>query len=97
MTSVHRERIGISWEVPESDGGAEITKYIIEKRDAAKNIWIKCERVNADQLAYTVEKLIENKEYFFRVSAENEIGVSDPVETPNPTTAKMPFGKISIF
>lgn len=44
---------------------------------------------------FTVPNLTEGKDYFFRVSAVNQVGSSEPTETPKPTTAKEPSGKTS--
>ena len=47
----------------------------------------------ADTLTIKATKLTEGHKYFFRVVAENEIGVSDPCTTDDPITAKLPFGE----
>lgn len=93
VDEVQRESIGVSWQRPEDDGGSPITGYVIEKRDAKKTSWSSAGKSKPDQLNSSLTKLIEGNEYFIRVSAENEIGVSDPVETPNAIKAKSPFGE----
>lgn len=40
---------------------------------------------------YDVIGLEPNKKYNFRVRAENQYGVSDPIEMDSPMTAKFPF------
>jgi hypothetical protein len=40
---------------------------------------------------YDVMGLEPNKKYSFRVRAENQYGISDPLETDQPITAKFPF------
>ena len=74
----------ITWAVPEDDGGAPITQYIVEKRDVKKKTWTEAAKVPADTLACTVQKLMEGQEYLFRVSAKNEYGVSDPATLGEP-------------
>lgn len=37
-------------------------------------------------------KLVEGNQYHFRVKAENDVGESDPAQTAEPVTAKLPFG-----
>ena len=41
----------------------------------------------------SVKNLDVGKEYEFRVSAENEFGVSDPLVTEEPILARYPFGR----
>lgn len=43
-----------------------------------------------------MEKLVEGNEYYFRVSAENEIGASDWTKT-DAVKARLPFGKFKYF
>ena len=40
-TEVYSDYIVVAWEVPESDGGAPITGYMVERRSENKNTWIK--------------------------------------------------------
>ncbi len=45
-----------------------------------------------EDLEMVADKLQEGNKYFFRVAAENQYGVSDWVEIPEPITAKNPYG-----
>ncbi len=78
--------------MPEDDGGEAIKGYKIERRDVEKSSWVAVGKTKADTLTLKAMKLIEGHNYFFRVTAENKIGVSDPCETADPITAKLPFG-----
>lgn len=73
----------IEWEVPEHNGGTEITGYIVEKRVATSKKWTKVVTLEAYNLQYTIENLKEKCEFIFRVYAENSIGLSEPAETEN--------------
>ena len=90
---VDQSHIDVKWKAPESDGGAPITHYVIEKKDVSKKNWMAGERVPASELKCRLGKLIEGNDYLIRVSAENEIGVSEPMQIEKPVTAKLPFGK----
>ena len=49
--------------------------------------------MNANITTYACTKLMEGKEYFFRVAAENEIGIGEFAELTDGIIAKSPFGK----
>lgn len=56
------------WTPPSDDGGSEITKYTVERREMTRHVWTllsKC--VKADVLRFEVDKLMENREYEFQV------------------------------
>ena len=91
VTDVTKETAGLTWEPSESDGGTPIKEYTIEKRDASRNNWIGIGRVKPDTTSFTACKLWEGCDYFFRVAAENPVGVSDFAELPKPVTAKLPY------
>jgi len=92
VTETSKEFMVVAWEVPESDGGSPITKYKVEKRDATRTAYVQAEDVDGKTLKAKMTKLTEGNKYFFRVAAENEIGLSDWTETTEPVEAKMPFG-----
>lgn len=52
---------------------------------------------DAKTLTIKATKLTENNKYYFRVVAENEVGVSDPCTTDEPITAKLPFGNENLI
>ena len=81
----------LAWKEPEDDGGSPITGYVIEFREASRSTWNSAG--TSETLEFTAEKLVEGKEYMFRVAAKNDQGVSDFVEIPEPVVAKNPFGK----
>ena len=64
-------QVVLSWDAPESDGGAEITDY--EYRINGKNPWIS---IGSTETTYTVTGLDNGAEYTFQVRAVNRIGKS---------------------
>lgn len=75
------ESVTLKWEKPKSDGGAPITKYIIQKKDKFKPDWENAAEVPGDQTTGKVEGLKEKGEYQFRIIAVNKAGpgaASDP-------------------
>lgn len=95
VKDIKKDSITIAWTPPIDDGGLDITKYSIEKRDPEKMVWIKVAEVEKTIITYCVQKLIPNATYIFRVVAENPIGVSEPQES-DPITIKVKIGTNSI-
>lgn len=54
---------------------------MIEKQLNASNKWFKVATLDPTVTRYCVENLKEKSEYFFKIYAENCIGLSQPVET----------------
>lgn len=86
VKNVTCNRLTLSWEPPLIDGGAPITNYIVEKKDAKLKAYtlVTTECANT---SYKVDNLDEDIAYFFRVSAENEHGIGDPCESLEPVRA----------
>lgn len=86
VKDVSRGKVTLCWEPPLFDGGAEITNYIVEKRDSSKRsysaVTSKC-----ISTTYTIEDLSEKTSFFFRVLAENENGIGDSCEILEPIKA----------
>lgn len=68
----------LTWEPPEYDGGSPITGYIIELRNRASIKWEPTMTTGADELSAILTDVVENEEYFFRVRAQNMVGVGKP-------------------
>ena len=87
-SGVTGSHLQLEWTAPESDGGAEITNYVIEHRVQGKTKW---EKYTVDeaipQTNHDVKGLEEDTYYEFRVAAENRAGLgpfsdpSQPVKT----------------
>ena len=86
LKDVTRGKVTLCWEMPLLDGGAEITNYIIEKRDSSKRAYSAVTNKCTDT-TYTIEDLSEKTSFFFRVSAENENGIGDPCDSAEPVKA----------
>ena len=67
------------------------SQYIIEKREENKAIWTKVSTTRPTNPTYTCTGLLDQTNYCFRILAENEIGVSEPLELEHAVTAKLPY------
>lgn len=83
----------VSWEHPEWDGGSPITSYIVELRDRTSVKWSPVHATKADELSAIINDVIENKEYIFRVRAENKAGVGKPSAASQPVKIMDPIGE----
>ena len=96
MSEVTRTTVTIGWGPPISDGGAAISAYIIEKREASRTAWNRIARVKPQSTSYTVTNLLEGCDYLFRIYAENIEGVSQPLTLDIPITLRRPARKNNI-
>ena len=83
----------MSWKPPKDDGGSDIKQYHVEMREQNRSQWMKVGTVKAPSTTLTPRKLINGKQYMFRVTAENEVGTSKVLETSEPVIPKSPFGR----
>lgn len=84
------EACSLTWRPPSDDGGSPITNYLVERMEITLGVWVKISSF-VRGCSYNVFGLEPNKKYKFRVRAENQYGVSDPLECDEPITAKYPF------
>lgn len=82
----------LTWFLPEDDGGSPITNYVIEKREADHRAWTPVTYTVTRHNA-TVQGLIQGKAYFFRIAAENSIGMGPFVETTDALVIRDPISK----
>uniref|UniRef100_A0A8D2NKQ4 Titin n=1 Tax=Zonotrichia albicollis TaxID=44394 RepID=A0A8D2NKQ4_ZONAL len=84
LLDVTRNSVTLSWEKPEHDGGSRILGYIVEMQSKGSEKWSTCATVKVTEA--TITGLIQGEEYTFRVSAQNEKGISDPRQLDTSTT-----------
>ncbi|XP_061166987.1 twitchin-like isoform X9 [Saccostrea echinata] len=80
----------LTWNAPKDDGGSPISNYVVEKMDLDTGKWEPVSKF-VRGTNYEVMGLTEGHEYKFRVSAENQFGVSEPLETSLPIVAQHPY------
>ncbi|XP_052800015.1 twitchin-like isoform X4 [Mya arenaria] len=80
----------LSWNPPKEDGGSPISNYVVERQDQRTGDWVTCSKF-VRGTTYEVLNLSEGHEYKFRVSAENEYGVSEPLEMRETVVAQHPW------
>ena len=89
----------LSWAAPKNNGGSDITNYLIEFREKTSNQWKTYnETFIITERHQKIERLRQGMEYFFRVTAVNEAGVSQPsAESRKITIKESKLGEKPIF
>ncbi|KJH43663.1 fibronectin type III domain protein [Dictyocaulus viviparus] len=88
VTDWDADRVSLQWQPPDSDGGAPITQYIIEKKGKHGREWQECGKVSGDETIATIVGLKEGEEYQFRVKAVNKAGPGEASEPSQKVVAK---------
>lgn len=73
----------LQWKPPENDGGAPIESYIVERRDKSDKEWNVVGQVDAKPdgpQQILDDKVVEGKEYYYRVKSVNKAGPGDPCD-----------------
>ncbi|RZF42380.1 hypothetical protein LSTR_LSTR004188 [Laodelphax striatellus] len=90
VSDITPESCSLSWKPPLDDGGSPITNYVVERIDVPGGVWTKMSSF-VRGCHYDVIGLEPGRKYNFRVKAENQYGISEPIEMANPIVAKFPF------
>lgn len=86
----------LSWAAPEDDGGQPLTGYLVEMRPSTRSSWMKAGSLEPTDTTFTVLDLLEGTEYFFRVTAINDEGHSEPLESKDTAKPKKKIGKYPV-
>ena len=90
-TEVTESSVTLEWQMPEDDGGAPVNSYTLHMLEPEAESWTEC-AATIVRPVFKVKKLRLNKEYIFRVAAENKQGISQWVRSER-ITVKYPFRK----
>jgi len=89
--TVRHDSVALEWEAPAYDGGASLTGYLIEKRNARSNRWSYVSKVQPSISSYSVPGLLKGQQYMFRIRPTNRIGLGDAIQSEEPITIMSPF------
>lgn len=95
-----KSTVTLGWTKPVSDGGAPIIGYVVEMRAQGRakkgdDGWKRC-NVAAQLVVcdFTVTSLDEKLSYEFRVSAQNQVGMSPPCDLEGAVIPKEILGNV---
>lgn len=79
----------VEWDLPDSDGGAKITHYVVEmKLGKPGESWVEVGSSDGPKRFFSKKGLTKGEKYQFRVKAVNKAGPSDPSEATPAKVAK---------
>lgn len=90
ISEITSESAYLTWKVPEDDGGAVISHYVVEKKDVAAEKWVPVAASNKKPSLMALY-LMEGVQYLFRVAAENQFGRGSYIMTKTPIKAVDPL------
>lgn len=94
ITAMTSTSVVLAWDPPETLERIPITAYTIEYKETCVSLW----HIAAGVVLNTttvIDDLVPGKTYQFRVSANNDIGISEPSEASDSITMDLQNGKLS--
>lgn len=92
-----KNSVTVEWSKPKSDGGSRLRRYIIWRRVEMTDNWMKVTTVEHFITKTVIDKLEFEKNFFFAVSAENDVGESDKAVTREPVRLAKPSGMYTVL
>lgn len=78
VKKVGKDYVELAWEEPTTDGGSKVLGYVVEKRLAGTDQWVKALPYTVLDNNVMIGDLPENGEMEFRVRAVNKAGEGEP-------------------
>ncbi|XP_040912585.1 myosin light chain kinase, smooth muscle isoform X2 [Toxotes jaculatrix] len=83
-SDIRRSSLTLSWYGPTYDGGSAVQSYNLEIWDSMEQQWKHL--VSCNSTSYNVQNLLPERQYKFRVRAQNIYGVGEPSAESEPVT-----------
>ena len=84
--AVGPDQIDLSWDAPEYDGGSAVTGYQVEMSEDGEAWEVLEDHTHETETVFAHTDLTPGSEYHYRVSAINDVGLSDPSNTASAYT-----------
>jgi Fibronectin type III domain len=95
VSSYSNDFVSLAWDAPESDGGAPVIQYVVEKSDITRggsDNWVVAGTLSATDRSFKATELFPGNSYRFRVTAENCSGTGAAAELKDTIIARLPYG-----
>lgn len=76
VTDITDKTAILTWNAPDTDGGAPVTGYLVQLREARRSTWTNFKELRADETTLTLTGLVPDNEYVAQVIAINKEGQS---------------------
>uniref|UniRef100_A0A3P9LLF0 Myosin light chain kinase, smooth muscle n=1 Tax=Oryzias latipes TaxID=8090 RepID=A0A3P9LLF0_ORYLA len=86
-SDIRRSSLTLSWYGPTYDGGSAVQSYHLEIWDSAEPQWKQL--VSCNSTSYNVQNLLPDRQYKFRVRAQNIYGIGEPSVESEPVTVRL--------
>ncbi|KAF6722216.1 Myosin light chain kinase, smooth muscle [Oryzias melastigma] len=83
-SDIRRSSLTLSWYGPTYDGGSAVQSYHLEIWDSTEPQWKHL--VSCNSTSYNVQNLLPDRQYKFRVRAQNIYGIGEPSVESEPVT-----------
>ena len=77
VTDIEETQMRVSWNPPDFTGGTPITGYLLEYKYKGSSEWVKI-YLKKPTDTQVVKRLATKTKYHFRVTAKNQVGMSNP-------------------
>lgn len=93
LLDVTHEGMTLTWQAPEDNGGSTIAGYIIERKEAGSDRWMRINKNPVTMTRFRSSGLIEGLEYEYRITAINSRGAGKHSDISVITVAMDPIGR----
>ena len=91
-SQIERDQLTLTWQPPDSDGGAEISSYVVEMKGEKDTDYYILGKADPMRPKFTALGLKPGEKYNFRVKAKNSAGFGEMgAELDEPVATKAPI------
>ncbi len=89
VVDINKDNVTLKWQPPVSDGGADVTEYVVEMKPCKQKKFAVVGEVPQNTPFFKATELKEGQTYEFRVRAKNVVGLGEEAAVlDSPVTAK---------